>query len=233
MDPFAPKSPRDTRGRLIAAAIQEIERVGLAPLTVRGIAAAAGANLAAVSYHFGSKEALVAAALAESLRNTAEDTDAYLARMADEPLEALSDLLAYYLEGARRYPQLARAHVHELFAAEDDRGAFSAWLAPVLARLVAAVRAAVPALDAPAAGRRVIAALSGAYFPGLFGGLFGSLAALDTAADRQSYSRALAREALSDAERATLPGKGVAARRPASRARLPAEPNVSRQNRRR
>lgn len=58
----------DTRGRLLRAARQCIASKGLAGTTSRDITATAGVNLAAITYHFGSKEALVADALVEGLR---------------------------------------------------------------------------------------------------------------------------------------------------------------------
>lgn len=58
----------ETRQRLLAATRECLGREGLASTTSRDIAAAAGANLAAITYHFGSKNDLVAAALLEGIR---------------------------------------------------------------------------------------------------------------------------------------------------------------------
>lgn len=54
---------RGTRDRLMAVAEQLFARDGYESVSVRAINAAAGANPAAVHYHFGSKEALVSALL--------------------------------------------------------------------------------------------------------------------------------------------------------------------------
>lgn len=56
-----------TRARLLAAAEQELLTAGYDRLSVRAVNAAAGMNPAAVHYHFGSKEALVATLLQERL----------------------------------------------------------------------------------------------------------------------------------------------------------------------
>lgn len=48
----------DTRSRLIEAAIEQFAEKGFEGTSVRDLAAAAGVNVAAVSYHFGSKDAL-------------------------------------------------------------------------------------------------------------------------------------------------------------------------------
>lgn len=56
-----------TRARLLAAAEQELLTAGYDRLSVRAVNAVAGMNPAAVHYHFGSKEALVATLLQERL----------------------------------------------------------------------------------------------------------------------------------------------------------------------
>lgn len=62
----------DTRTRLLEATRRCIAANGLAGTTSRDIASAANANLAAITYHFGSKEELVAQALLEALRDWLE-----------------------------------------------------------------------------------------------------------------------------------------------------------------
>jgi TetR/AcrR family transcriptional regulator, regulator of cefoperazone and chloramphenicol sensitivity len=197
LNPFEPEAmPVDTKGRLVRAAIEQIEARGLAQVTVRTVAAAAGANVAAVSYHFQSMEALIAAALEGSIRHMVADSEAYLARMEHEPAPALAELLAYYLEGALRYPRITKALLHDAFSADDYRGPFPVLFGPVMQRLAAALRRAVPGLDARAAARRVVAALSATFFPAFFSGLFAPLGALESAADRVAYSGELAKQAL-------------------------------------
>jgi AcrR family transcriptional regulator len=55
------------REKLIAGALRCLQERGWARTTVRDIAAAAGVNHAAIGYHFGSKDALLAVALVEAL----------------------------------------------------------------------------------------------------------------------------------------------------------------------
>ncbi|NKY85179.1 TetR/AcrR family transcriptional regulator [Nocardia veterana] len=54
------------REDLLAGAKQAILERGLAKVTARDIAGAAGVSLAAIGYHFGSKERLIAEAIAEA-----------------------------------------------------------------------------------------------------------------------------------------------------------------------
>ena len=58
----------DTRQALLQATRACVGRKGLAATTSRDITAEAGANLAAITYHFGSKDGLVSEALLEELR---------------------------------------------------------------------------------------------------------------------------------------------------------------------
>ncbi|MCP3977900.1 MAG: TetR/AcrR family transcriptional regulator [bacterium] len=56
-----PVDPRDTKQRILDAAESLFAEKGFAGTSLRNITTLAGANLAAVNYHFGSKEALVEA----------------------------------------------------------------------------------------------------------------------------------------------------------------------------
>jgi AcrR family transcriptional regulator len=56
-------SERNTRERLLEAAIDLFGDRGFAETSVQAVTSAAGANLASVSYHFGSKEGLLRAAI--------------------------------------------------------------------------------------------------------------------------------------------------------------------------
>ena len=86
----------DTRARLLEAAWSTIRTHGLRGATSRRIAAAADANLGAITYHFGSKNDLIGRAAAAQLdRWMAPLTEALLAderdggRRSDEVIAAL------------------------------------------------------------------------------------------------------------------------------------------------
>jgi TetR/AcrR family transcriptional regulator, regulator of cefoperazone and chloramphenicol sensitivity len=187
---------QEPRQRLVEAVIGEIERVGVARVTVRGIAAAAGMNIAAVNYHFRSKEALLAAAMEGSIRRLVDDCLDLLAAMAGAPELALTGLFGYLLDGAAEYPRVTRAHLHDAFVSEDYSGPFPTLFAPVVEQLRSRLSAAVPALDGPQAARRTVAALSAVFFPVFFPELFARLHGTDTGPARRAYCQELARTAL-------------------------------------
>ena len=68
----ADPSPEATRERLIGAAGEVFSRHGFKAGTVREICALAGANVAAINYHFGGKDGLYAATLRDLFRRAHE-----------------------------------------------------------------------------------------------------------------------------------------------------------------
>src|SRR5918992_4790384 len=60
------------REALLAAAVRCIHEKGYAHTTQRDLLAASGANPRSITYHFGSKERLMATALAETFRRRAD-----------------------------------------------------------------------------------------------------------------------------------------------------------------
>lgn len=97
---MAGREDRDTRERLLRAASELFAATGLHGATVRDIAGAAGANVAAANYHFGSKEALYLevlrtqfAAIRDRLSTRAPvPTSAALQRLSRADLERLLEV---------------------------------------------------------------------------------------------------------------------------------------------
>ena len=79
------------RDRLIQGAIRCLQEKGFARTTARDIAAASGANLASIGYHFGSKDALLNEALIQIFaeRNRYVGQAAFSAEQAS-PLERMT-----------------------------------------------------------------------------------------------------------------------------------------------
>ena len=77
----------DTRERLLEAGGQVFSETGFRAATVREIVRRAGANIAAVNYHFRDKEGLYAAVLEESARRAVAKYPPYGGLPADAPAE--------------------------------------------------------------------------------------------------------------------------------------------------
>src|SRR6516225_8339006 len=81
--------------RLLEATIELLSKRGGEALTLREITDAAGANVAAVSYHFGSKEALIKRAVEYAIDRIIDAQAAELDALGERPsVDALAGALA-------------------------------------------------------------------------------------------------------------------------------------------
>jgi AcrR family transcriptional regulator len=96
----------DTRTRLLDATLGVLASHGAARATSRQIASAAGVNLQAITYHFGSKDELVAQALVHAVRRWVQPARAALTGVGEDPvgrLFAVVMVLQGALEEAREF----------------------------------------------------------------------------------------------------------------------------------
>jgi AcrR family transcriptional regulator len=113
-------SPADTKTRILDAAESLFVSGGFESMSMRQITSAAGVNLAAVNYHFGSKDALIQAVLARRLDPLNEQRvqmlDAFEAALADK-LTCEHVLVAMFLPAVRIFRSdapLADRYLHFL-----------------------------------------------------------------------------------------------------------------------
>ena len=142
-----------TRERLLNIAEQRFGEGGYEGTSLRAITVAAAANIAAVNYHFGSKEALLRAAVARAMapvnterRRRLDQLEAKGQPTAEQLIRAFIEPgLDLVLRRSERGPVVARfigrvafdpsRRIRELYAVESD---------PVEARYLAALQAALP-----------------------------------------------------------------------------------------
>jgi AcrR family transcriptional regulator len=159
--PAAERGPT-TRERLFEAAMDVFAARGFSGTTTRAICEAAGANLALLNYHFGSKEALwglVVCALNERLAAIARDA---LCEPADDLAAGVAAFLRQVVRALLADPRPMRVMVWaQLEAGSDPRG-FDPGLfvgGPHPALLVAAyeepVRAAIAFLESEQRAGRI------------------------------------------------------------------------------
>jgi len=103
------------REDLLAGARQVILERGVAKATARDIATAAGVSLAAIGYHFGSKEELITAALMQSLGSGIGDE---MEAVVDET--AALPLLEGFAALWNRMPQVFAANREALLASLEN-----------------------------------------------------------------------------------------------------------------
>jgi AcrR family transcriptional regulator len=142
----------DTRKKLIETAEILFSEQGYGPVSLRQIIAEAGVNLASVHYHFGSKEELLHAVIAQKAQRVNQERLDRLARLEPGPggRLVLSEVLEAFLQpmadAAERYPRfvqlMGRIHAEGLLhqvAAKHFR--------PIFEPFFKALRNAVPHLS--------------------------------------------------------------------------------------
>lgn len=148
-----------TRDRILDCAELLFDRYGFENTSMRQLTSAANVNLAAVNYHFGSKEALIRAVLSRRLQWLADDAghrlDALQARYRDAAIpaaELLENLFAPVLEMART-PELGGHNFVRLISrsssdpSEHIRTLLIEVLRPMLLRYVGALAHSLPGLS--------------------------------------------------------------------------------------
>ncbi|MGB0217888.1 MAG: CerR family C-terminal domain-containing protein [Sinimarinibacterium flocculans] len=92
-DTRSPIDPAATRAALLAAGAELFAEHGYAATRVRDIAARAGANLAAISYHFGGKQELYTAVLEHEAARMIAQHPLSQPDHADDPVAQLRDVI--------------------------------------------------------------------------------------------------------------------------------------------
>jgi AcrR family transcriptional regulator len=131
-----------TRERLIETAIELFGERGIGATSLRALTEAAGTNIAAVNYHFRSKEGLLRAVIDETMRTVNEERRRRLDELeaATKP-PAVADLVRAFVEPGLS-PDSAVARFLGRVISEPDpriRQLFSEQVAPVEGRYEAAL----------------------------------------------------------------------------------------------
>jgi TetR/AcrR family transcriptional regulator, regulator of cefoperazone and chloramphenicol sensitivity len=104
--------PVGTKQLILQTTLQLLETQGLTNVNIRKIAAQAGVNIAAVNYHFGSKDQVIYEAL-EILRNNFEAAFCHLRSSQKPPRERLVGFMTAYCETVFTYPNLVKAFISQ------------------------------------------------------------------------------------------------------------------------
>jgi AcrR family transcriptional regulator len=143
-----------TKGRILDAAERLFAQKGFAETSLRDITTAAGANLAAVNYHYQSKEALIHAVFARRVGpvnvQRLENLEALEARAAGAPIP-VEDLLRAFIEPMvhllrRPSGSSAASLMGRVFVEPGDffAGFFKEHLASTVGRFMALLRRSLP-----------------------------------------------------------------------------------------
>lgn len=138
-----------TRQRLLAVARERFAQRGFDGTSVRAIALAADANVAAIAYHFGGKEGLYRAVI-DRLYAELSSLDAAAALASPDPVRATVETAWAFVRSHRDDVRLLHRHVldHERY----HEASFERWMGALMQAAVALVGALRPDLET--AGRR-------------------------------------------------------------------------------
>jgi AcrR family transcriptional regulator len=116
-----------TKQKIIDCTLELIAQNGLQNVSIRKIASAAGVNVAAVNYHFGSKSQLIDAALAVSFGQM-KAIFGLLKETSRPPDERLRNFLEKYLEYLYLYPDLTKNFILQHILERSIQDSLQAYL---------------------------------------------------------------------------------------------------------
>ncbi len=183
----------EIRQRIVVAAVTCLERDGLERVTVRSVAREAGVNVAAISYYFGGKTALMQAALELTLETGFDlsELDEAIARTGDLRGSVEWFLLDYQTH-MLAYPRVAEAHLHGPLMGAPFPAGMRARIEAFVAGFAERVAPLLGDASPEARAQAVTQIWSAIYLPGLLPGFFaGAGVDVTDAAARGSYVRAL------------------------------------------
>jgi AcrR family transcriptional regulator len=124
-----------TRADLIDAARAEFAALGFAGASVRAITAAAGANLGAITYHFGSKQALYEAVVGEAMGEVVRRVGEAVASPGRSPLDRAACVVRTFFSYFAEHPEVPRLMLQALASREGPPPTIALHLQPMLGAL--------------------------------------------------------------------------------------------------
>jgi len=166
-------SSNEIKQKIIMTTIESIESKGVQGVTIRKIAEQAGVNVAAINYHFGSKEQLLKivmnATLNESFVNNIKD---YENLWVSDSKKAIQHFLEDTLKGLINYPNLTKAHLADSFLKNDFSTNSVQKINEFLAELHGLIRNIIPFEDNFESKTSVVQLFSTILMSGIMPGLF-------------------------------------------------------------
>jgi AcrR family transcriptional regulator len=100
---------------IVRAALECLELYGMEGLTVRKIATHAKVNVAAINYHFRSKEKLLEQVFDLASNQAFQDIDERIQARSGKKLEReLEQFLKHYIDGLLNYPNMSKVLIQQL-----------------------------------------------------------------------------------------------------------------------
>jgi len=131
---------RDTRARILAAALEEAGESGFYKTSVARIAARAGVAIGSLNYHFGSREALIRELMRQLMDDYMTRVQAAEAQSGGDYFSRERAVLLAYVAHVRRHPSYVRlADEIKLYEPELYRRGARHWIARMAGRIRAGI----------------------------------------------------------------------------------------------
>lgn len=173
----------DTHSRILDAAVRLLVASDRRRLTTRAIAQEAQVNVAAINYHFGSKDELIDRAVEAATASAFEKGMAVLFAADKAPIERLRSFLNGYAAGLVRYSGVTSTAFLALLSSEEGSTFYGGYMKEMFGKVrqvIAEAQAEEGPLDSTGAALMV---LSSVIFPFLVSNTIRDAGAIDYAND--------------------------------------------------
>jgi TetR/AcrR family transcriptional regulator, regulator of cefoperazone and chloramphenicol sensitivity len=130
-----PEEDLTTQAKILDATVKLLYTTSPGELTTRKIAAEADVNIAAINYHFRSKEELVNRAMEAATATAFEKGIGVLLAPNRDPVERLRDFLAGYAYGLVKLPVLTKTAFLGLFRKDDSKTFYGRYMKEMLEKV--------------------------------------------------------------------------------------------------
>lgn len=158
-----------TKDKILEATLEIISNEGFQNVTVRKIAVRAGVNVAAINYHFGSKDNVINEAL-EYLMVQARDIFKCLKNHRETPEQRLKNLIEKLARNFSKYPDQIKYLIYQSIHEQANPNKFQEYLKTEGIDLIkTTIQQIRPAEDDAALQMRILQLFSCLAFPVLLG----------------------------------------------------------------
>jgi AcrR family transcriptional regulator len=181
-----------TRARILDATVKLLLKTAPGELTTRRIATAAEVNVAAINYHFRSKDELVNRAMESATAQAFEKGLTVLLAAGRRPRDRLGDFLTGYAFGLVEFPGLTKTAFLGLFRQDDSKTFYGRYLREMLDKVALVVGEVRGSADRRANTDLALRAIACVVFPFLLPDTLREAGAVDYADDdeRRRYIEA-------------------------------------------
>ena len=159
------KDDATTRDRILRAATGLLFKMTPEKITSRALARSARVNVAAINYHFRSKEKLLDEAVEAATAMAFQKGMAVLLNPGEDPRKRLSSFLAGYAYGLMEFPGLTRTAFSGLFLHESPSNPYGKYTREMIAGIGKVIGEALGAADEAVNRQMALMVLGSVIFP--------------------------------------------------------------------